>query len=126
MRVLSQKIREKTVRLFLEGETYDDIAWKLKIAKGSVVNIINEFREGDLSLPGDMTDYVNELRHLVVDLKKHEITVGQMRAFLRFHNRLRDLGVDDEEIEESLDGLQEMIDAFYGDASLGRSQRSTD
>ena len=113
MREISQNIREQTVKLFLQGITYDDISWKLKIAKGSVVNIINEFREGDLSLSGDMTDHVDELRHLVVDLKKHEVTVGQMRSFLRFHNRLKDLEVDDEGIEECLDGLQEMIDCFY-------------
>ncbi len=118
MREISQYIREQTVKLFLQGITYDDISWKLKIAKGSVVNIINEFREGDLSLSGDMTDYVDELRHLVVDLKKHEVTVGQMRSFLRFHNRLKDLEVDDEEIEELLDVLQDMIDVFYGDDRL--------
>ncbi len=113
MRELSQNVREQTVKLFLQGITYDDISWKLKIAKGSVVNIINEFREGDLSLSGDVTDYVDELRHVVVDLKKHEVTVGQMRSFLRFHNRLKDLEVDDEEIEGMLDGLQDMIDCFY-------------
>jgi len=113
MREITQNIREQTVKQFLQGITYDDISWKLKIAKGSVVNIINEFREGDLSLSGDMTDYVDELRHLVVDLKKHEVTVGQMRSFLRFHNRLKDLEVDDEGIEETIDGLQEMIDCLY-------------
>ncbi len=114
MRELSQNIREQTVKLFLQGITYDDISWKLKIAKGSVVNIIDEFRDGKLSLPGDITDLVDELRHVVVDLKKHEVTVGQMRAFLRFHNRLKDLEVDDEEIEELLDVLQQdMIDSLY-------------
>ena len=118
MRELSQNIREQTVKLFLQGITYDDISWKLKIAKGSVVNIINEFREGDLSLPDDMTDYVDELRHVVVDLKKYEVTVGQMRAFLRFHNRLKDLGEDDEGIEGTLDVLQDMIDVLYGDDRL--------
>ncbi len=116
MRELSQNIREQTVKLFLQGVTYDDISWKLKIAKGSVVNIINEFREGDLPLSGDMTDYVDELRHVVVDLKKHEVTAGQMRAFLRFHNRLKDLGEDDEGIEETLDVLQDMIDCCYANS----------
>ncbi len=113
MREINQNIREQKVKLFLQGFTYDDISWKLGIAKGSVVNIINEFREGDLSFSGDMTDYVDELRHVVVDLKKHEVTVGQMRSFLRFHNRLKDLEVDDEGIEETLDVLQDMIDCCY-------------
>ena len=113
MKELSQNIREQTVKLFLQGDTYDDISWKLRIAKGSVVNIIDEFRDGKLSLPDDITDLVDELRHVVVDLKKHEVTVGQMRAFLRFHNRLKDLGEDDEGMEELLDVLQEMLDSYY-------------
>ncbi len=113
MRKLSQNIREQTVRLFLQGVTYDDISWKLRTAKGSVVNIIDEFRDGKLSLPDDITDLVDELRHVVVDLKKHEVTAGQMRAFLRFHNRLKDLGEDDEGIEAMLDVLQDTIDCYY-------------
>ena len=114
MRELSQNIREQTVKLFLQGVIYDDISWKLRIAKGSVVNIIDEFRDGKLSLPDDITDLVDELRRVVVDLKKHEVTAGQMRAFLRFHNRLKDLGEDDEGIEEMLDVLREdMIDSLY-------------
>lgn len=113
MRELSQNIREQTVKLFLQGIIYDDISWKLKIAKGSVVNIIDEFRDGKLSLPDDITDLVDELRRVVVDLKKHEVTVGQMRAFLRFHNRLKDMGEDDEGIEELLDVLQDVIDCCY-------------
>ncbi len=114
MRKLSQNIREQTVKLFLQGVTYDDISWKLRTAKGSVVNIIDEFRDGKLSIPDDITDLVDELRRVVVDLKKHEVTVGQMRAFLRFHNRLTDLGENDEGIEELLDVLREdMIDSLY-------------
>ena len=117
MRELSQNIRQQTVKLFLQGFTYDDIAWKLRIAKGSVVNIINEFRDGKLSLPDDITDYVNELRHVAVDFKKQEVTVGQMRAFLRFHNRLKELGENEEGIEELLDVMREDgIENLYRDS----------
>jgi hypothetical protein len=107
MRELSQNIRQQTVILFLQGFTYDDIAWKLRIAKGSVVNIIDEFRDGKLLLPDNITDYVDELRHVAVDLKKQEVTVGPMKGFLRFHKRLKELEVDDEEIEGLLDDFRE-------------------
>ncbi len=119
MREITQNTREQTVKLFLQGITYDDISWKLRIAKGSVVNIIDEFRDGKLSLPDDITDYVDELRHVVVDLKKHEITVGQMRAFLRYRDGLRDLGEDDEAIEEMLDVLRESLDCDYSNSQGG-------
>jgi DNA-directed RNA polymerase specialized sigma24 family protein len=39
---LSQNIKEKEVRLFLTGLSYDEIADQLDIAKGSVNNIIEE------------------------------------------------------------------------------------
>ncbi|MGD9118535.1 MAG: hypothetical protein PVJ08_07395 [Dehalococcoidia bacterium] len=116
MRKLSQNIRQQSVKLFLQGFTYDDISWKLRIAKGSVVNIIDEFREGKLSLPENMTDYVDELRHVAVDLKKHEVTVGQMRSFLRIHKRLNELGENDEGIEELLNIIREdEIENLYRD-----------
>jgi hypothetical protein len=117
MRKLSQDIRQQTIKLFLQGFTYDDISWKLRIAKGSVVNIIDEFREGKLSLPDDITDYVDELRHVVVDLKKHEVTIGQMRAFLMIHKRLKELGENDGGIEEMLDVFREDgIETLYRDS----------
>jgi len=55
----------KVVKLFLTGLSYDDIAQQSGIAKGSVVNIVNEFREGGLPLPPGMTEYIDELRKLV-------------------------------------------------------------
>lgn len=116
MRELSQNIRQQTVKLFLRGATYDDISCQLRIAKGSVVNIIEEFRDGKLSLSGDMTDYVDELRYIVVYLKKRDVTAGQMRAFLKIHNRLKELGEDDEGIEALLDEIREgLLDRLYLD-----------
>ena len=100
MREISQKTKEKAVQLFLEADTYDEIAWKLGISKGSVVNIINEFREGDLLLSGDITEYVDELRRVAVYLKKREITVGQMGALLSLHEKLKDSVKDEDYIDE--------------------------
>jgi uncharacterized membrane protein len=117
MRELSQNIRQQAIKLFLQGLTYDDISWKLRIAKGSVVNIIDEFRDGKLSLPDNITDYVDELRRVAVDLKKHEVTVGQMRSFLSIHKRLKELGENDEAIEEILDVFREdEIETWYRDS----------
>jgi predicted DNA-binding protein YlxM (UPF0122 family) len=106
MRELSQNTKGKTVRLFLAGVSYDEIADQLDIAKGSVTNIIKEFRAGELSLPDDMTDYVNELRRIVVDLKKHQVSLNQLRSYQRLHNKLQDMGVNNDNVEQWLDLLQ--------------------
>ena len=57
----------------------DEIAQQLDIAKGSVTNIISDFRDGQISIPGDMKEYVNELRRIAVDLKKHQVSLNQLR-----------------------------------------------
>ena len=106
MRELSQIIKEKAVRLFLAGHSYEDIAQQLDIAKGSVTNIIDEFGDGQISIPDDMADYVNELRRIAVDLKKHQVSLNQLRSYQRLHNKLHDIGADSEKVEQWLDLLQ--------------------
>jgi len=106
MRELSQIIKEKVIRLFLAGHSYEDISQKLDIAKGSVTNIIDEFRDGQISLPDDMADYVNELRRIAVDLRKHQVSLNQLRSYQKLHNKLNDMGADSEKVEQWLDFLQ--------------------
>ena len=106
MRELGQIIKEKVVRLFLAGHSYEDIAQQLDIAKGSVTNIIDEFRDGQISIPDDMADYVNELRRIAVDLRKHQVSLNQLRSYQKLHNKLHDMGADSEKVEQWLDFLQ--------------------
>ena len=89
MKEIKISVKLKAVQLFLNGYTFDEIAKQLGIAKGSVVNIIDEFRNGLLPLPFGMVEYVDELRHLVVDLKKHQTTLAAVKPCLKLHIRLK-------------------------------------
>ena len=80
MKDISLTKKQKVIKLFFSGLSYDEIAVEVGIAKGSVVNIIEEFREGKLPIPPNMTGYVDELRHLVVDMKKHNTTHNQLKG----------------------------------------------
>ena len=103
MREISLTIKHRVVKLFLSGSSYDDIALKLSIAKGSVVNIITEFREGHLQVPRDMTEYVDALRQIAVDLRKTDMSIGQIRSYCRLDRKLREMGVSNENAERWLD-----------------------
>lgn len=103
---LSKKI--KVIKLFLSGYTYDEIAQQVGIAKGSVVNIVDEFRDGNLPLPPGMTEYVDELRHIAVDLLKHHTTVPQLKSYLKLHAKLQDMGVNSEQAQQWLDICQDI------------------
>ncbi len=103
MKEIKISIKLKAVKLFLDGYTFDEIAKQLGIAKGSVVNIIDDFRNGLLPLPFGMVEYVDELRHLVVDLKKQQTTVAAVKPCLKIHTRMKEMGVGDEQVEQWLD-----------------------
>jgi len=103
MKPITLNIKSKVVKLFLGGYSYDEIAQQVGIAKGSVVNIIGEFREGNLPLPPGMGEYVDVLRQLAVDLKKHNTSIAQLKIYLKLHVKLQDMGVDSDEVEQWLD-----------------------
>ncbi len=65
MKELNIQKKKKVVRLFFAGWSYDGISLKTGIAKGSVYNIIEEFREGLIPLPYDTEEYLDTLRKLV-------------------------------------------------------------
>ena len=108
MKEIKISIKLKAVKLFLNGYTFDEIAKQLGIAKGSVVNIIDEFRNGLLPLPFGMAEYVDELRHLVVDLKKHQTSVAAVKPCLKLHIRMKEMGVGDEQVGQWLDICQDI------------------
>lgn len=108
MKELTLGKKTKVIKLFLSGYTYDEIAQQVGIAKGSVVNIVDEFRNGNLPLPPGMTEYVDELRHIAVDLKKQHTTIVQVKSCLKLHAKLQDMGVDSEQGEQWLDICQDI------------------
>jgi mevalonate kinase len=96
----------KVIKLFLSGLSFDEIAQQCGIAKGSVVNIVNEFREGHLPLPPGMMEYIDQLRTLVVDMLKSNTTVSALKNYVKLHAKLQDMGVAGEQLEQWLDICQ--------------------
>jgi len=103
MREISLTSKYKVVKLFLTGLSYDEIAHQVGIAKGSVVNIISEFREGYLQVPPDTTEYVDALRRVAVDLRKNNTSIAQVQSCFKLDLKLREMGVSSEKAEHWLD-----------------------
>jgi len=101
---ITQKL--KIIKLFFGGLSFDEIAGQAGVAKGSVVNIVNEFREGNLPLPPGMTEFIDELRTLTVDMKKSGTTVPALKNYVKLHAKLQDMGVGGEQLEQWLDICQ--------------------
>ncbi len=103
MRELNMNIKSKVIKLFFTGLPYEEISQQLGISKGSVVNIIDDFREGNLPLPPGITEYIDTLRQLAVDLKKNNTTVVHTKACLKLDVKLREMGILSEQAEQWLD-----------------------
>ena len=116
MRELSEIIKEKVVRLFWAGHSYDDIAQQLDIAKGSVVNIVGEFREGYLAAPPGMVEYIDALRKLAVDMKKHDTSISQLKGYDKPHAKIEEIGVGIGMFYEgqSLNSITRLLTQIYG------------
>jgi len=108
----------KVIKLFLGGVSYDEIAQRAGIAKGSVVNIINEFRDGYLPAPPGMAEYIDELRHIAVDMKKHDTSIGKLKSYLKLHVKIQEMEVHPDEVEVWLDICQGITSPTVSDSQF--------
>jgi len=108
MQPIGQNQKIKIARLFLTGLSYDEIAQQVGVAKGSVVNVVAQFRDGTLAPPPGMAEYIDSLRHLAVDLMKHNTTVTQVKTHLKICLKLQQMGVGAEQVEQALDICQDI------------------
>ncbi|MFH1663174.1 MAG: hypothetical protein ABH934_04580 [Chloroflexota bacterium] len=108
MNELSLSIRRRVIKLFFEGLAYDDIVLKLGISHGSVVNIIQEFREGDFSLTQNINEYIDTLRKLAVDIRKSDTSTTEVLCCLNIYNKVRKMGVANEQVDTWLDVTREV------------------
>ena len=97
MKVIGINTKYRVIELFITGDTLDEIVEQLPVSKGSVVGIVNDFREGRLRLPDRMTVYVDELRRLVVDMKKKSVSLTQLKSYERLYSKLQGMGASKEE-----------------------------
>ncbi len=108
MNEISLAKRNKVLKLFFSGISYDDIARQIGIGKGSVVNIIEELREGDLAVPSDITEYVDALRKTSVDLLKHSTSISQVMSYVSIHAKFMEMDVDIEKTKQLIEACQEI------------------
>lgn len=108
MNAMNMATKHRVIKMYLAGSTFDEIAVATGISKGSVCNIVEEYKAGELTQPPSATVSINELRNLAVDLKKHEISVSQCRALMKLYVQINKLCVTPEDVETWLTLMQEI------------------
>lgn len=93
MKELNERKKVEILRLFLEGYSYDQISTEADIGKGTVVNVVNDFRAGRFPAFSDVGDLVDTLRELAAELKKRNAGASEALLGLAFFSRLDEMGV---------------------------------
>lgn len=98
MKVLSEKKKLEILRLFLEGYSYDDISTKSDVAKGSVVNVVNDLRAGRFPAFTDVAELIDVLRELSTELRRRGGGVSEALLGTAFFFRLNEIGVTPDKV----------------------------
>jgi len=122
MERLSTRKRLAIVRQYLSGLSYDEIAAKNGVSKGTVANVITDLKAGRFPEAADVVEHIELLRELSLDLKRSKLTPGECALGLAVLTRIGECGLDPAEIDRWLliiksmvseDGVQEFVRLAY-------------
>ncbi len=99
MEKLSLKKKLLIIRLYTEGLSYTEIAIKAGVGKGTVSNVITELKSGRFPEFGDLTEQLELIRELAIDLRRARLTPIQAAVGVSVLSHLRELDVEPGEIE---------------------------
>ena len=72
---LTPRRHMNVIRLYIQGDSYQAIAQKSGVAKGSVVNVITMLKSGQFPAFRDNDDQVDALREVAVQLKRSGLSL---------------------------------------------------
>ena len=87
-----------SVRYYIQGYSYQEIAEKTGISKGSVVSIITDLKSGKFYPLENITDEIDALREIAVDLRRRGVSLSQATMGLSAYQGFEALGVQPSEV----------------------------
>ncbi|HEX5672710.1 MAG TPA: hypothetical protein VFX75_00760 [Nitrososphaeraceae archaeon] len=107
-------LKQEVCRLWLYGESQDNIAIQLKISVGTVNSFVNEIMKSD--------DTIDLQRQIAIVLMKKGVNIQQIAANLRFKNLIKQFSLDDTEVEKILDAMDAMCNKYSIPPSAAANQ----
>jgi hypothetical protein len=91
------------IKLYLNGYSYSEVGAKVGVSKGTVANVISDLKSGKFPEAGDVSEQIEALRELGLELRKHHMTVGQAAIGAAALTRLHELGLEPTDLERVKD-----------------------
>ena len=99
MEKLTARKKLTIVRFYLSGLSYNDIAARSGVSKGSVANVVAELKTGSFPEAADVGEHIEILRELSIDLKRSKLNPGQCAVGLIILNRINECGLAPADID---------------------------
>ena len=99
MERLSARKKLAIVRQYLSGLSYDEIAVKSGVSKGTVANVVVELKAGRFPEAADVVEHIELLRELSLDLKRSKLTPEQCATGLTVLSRINECGLTPADID---------------------------
>jgi predicted nuclease with TOPRIM domain len=99
MEKLTPKKKLSILMSYFRGLSYDEIAAKAGVSKGTVANVVADLKAGNFPEAGDVGDQIELLRDLSLDLRRLNLSPGQCATGLILLNRINECGLDPADID---------------------------
>jgi transposase len=83
----------------MSGLSYDQIAARIGVSKGTVANVVTELKAGMVPEAADVGEHIELLRELSIDLKRAGLSLGQYATGLILLNRISECRLDPADID---------------------------
>jgi DNA-binding Lrp family transcriptional regulator len=97
-------LKNEILRLYLSGDSQENIANKLNISVGTVNNLVSEIVKSD--------DTIDLQRQIAIVAKKNGVDIMQIAANLRWKNKIKQSSLDDRKIEKFLDAMDILFNKY--------------
>ncbi len=94
MEKLTTKKKLTIVKQYFSGFSYDEIAAKTGVSKGTVANVVTDLKAGSFPDAADVREHIELLRELSLDLNRSKLTPRQCSTGLLLLTRINECGLD--------------------------------
>lgn len=98
MERLTAKRKVSVARLYFCGLSYDEIAARSGVSKGTVANVVADLKTGNFPEAADVGEQIELLRDVSLDLRRSNMSPGQCAMGLVFLARISECGLDPADI----------------------------
>lgn len=105
---ITQRKKMNVVRYYLQGYTYQEIADKTQISKGSAVAILSDLRQGKFYGLENISDEIEALREIAVDLRRRDLSLSHAILGLSAFQGIEALGVQPADIKSVVEMCQRL------------------